>query len=223
MFIVDEGHFWRYLKAVDRSQVNGHGAMSELYDGGGEGDSPAFLYLVSALKGLNDPLDPTQGSWGNMFTPMSKPFPGNYYQTCGMDNGEIERWIEDATNSFMARLQWSVKDPGEVNRPPVAVLNGDSGNSIIRLTVNPGEQIQLDAAGSYDPSGEEIYFKWFQYIEADSYPGSIHIENASSAKQVFEVPIDAAGSEIHLVLEVRDYGAPELVSYRRVILQVESR
>lgn len=223
MFIVDEDHFWRYLKAVDRSQVNGYGPMSELYDGGGEGDTPAFLYLVSAMKGLNDPLDPTQGSWGNMFTPMEKPFPENYFQTCGMDNGEIERWIEDATNSFMARLQWLVKDPGEVNRAPVAVLNGDSGNSVIRMAVQPAERIQLDAAGSYDPLGGDIHFNWFQYAEADSYPEAVQIENASSAKQVFEVPSDAADTDIHLVLEVRDHGDPELVSYRRVILQVNTR
>lgn len=90
------------------------------------------------------------------------------------------------------------------------------------MTVKAGERIELDAAGSHDPSGDEIHFNWFQYAEADSYPGSVHIENASSPKQVLDVPSDAAGTNIHIVLEVKDHGSPELVSYRRVILQVTS-
>lgn len=220
IFMVDEGHFWRYLNAVERSQVNGHGPLSELYDGGGEGDTPSFLYLISALKGLNDPFDPTQGSWGSMFTSMGNSFPDNYYQTCGVKNNELERWIEDATNSFMARLQWSVKDTESVNYAPVAVLNGDTGNSVIQRSVKPGEQIRLDASDSYDLSGDEIHFNWFQYEEADSYRGSVQITDKSSPMTVMEVPGDAAGFDIHLILEVRDDGEPELISYRRLILQV---
>ncbi len=36
-----------------------------------EGDSPAFLWLVSANRGLNNPDDPTQESWGGQFRRMA--------------------------------------------------------------------------------------------------------------------------------------------------------
>ena len=32
-----------------------------------EGDSPSFLHLASALRGLNDPEQPNQPGWGGRF------------------------------------------------------------------------------------------------------------------------------------------------------------
>jgi hypothetical protein len=219
IFMADEGHFWKYLDAVDRSRVNGHGPLSDLYDGGGEGDTPSFLNLVSAIKGLNDPIDPTHGSWGNMFHPMGGNYPDGYFSTCPGDRNELERWIPDATNSFMARLQWSVKGPEDVNRAPVAVLNGDKSNRVMRISAEPGGTVELDASGSYDPNGGEVRINWFHYVEADTWPEKISIENPASATQTIRIPDDLSGREIHIVLEVRDNGEPQLASYRRVILK----
>jgi hypothetical protein len=69
--LYDYGHFWYYVgssepgyqRPVSSNQVNGHGPMSDIYDDGGEGDTPAFLYILSSIFGLNDINDPTQGSW----------------------------------------------------------------------------------------------------------------------------------------------------------------
>jgi hypothetical protein len=230
MALHDNGHFWYYVwsndpdyqKPVTSQMVNGHGPMSDIYDDGGEGDTPSYLYLLSSVFGLNDPLDPTQGSWGSMFRPMGGSFSENYYTTCDIDQNELIRWIPDATNSFMNRLQWSVKEPGEVNREPVAVVNGDRSNRIIRLQVNPGRVISLDASGSFDPDGDEITFHWFRYDAADSYSGEVEINDQENAVQQITIPQDLETANIHIVLEIMDDGDPQLVSYRRVIIEAEN-
>ena len=54
--------------------INNHGPLCAIYPpkamgGPGviEGDSPAFMYLVSANRGINDPEYPTQPSWGGQY------------------------------------------------------------------------------------------------------------------------------------------------------------
>jgi hypothetical protein len=225
----DNGHFWHYVwssepdyqKPVTPQMVNGHGPMSEIYDDGGEGDTPAFLYLISSMLGLNDHLDPTQGSWGSMFKPMGGSFPERYYYTCDVPREELVRWIPAATNSFMNRLRWSVKEPGEVNREPVAEINGDASNRIIRIQANPGDVIPLDASGSFDPDGDELAFHWYRYKEADNYNGELVISSPAGDRQQIIVPEDLGSANIHLVLEVTDSGEPQLVTYRRVIIETK--
>jgi hypothetical protein len=214
----DAGHFWRYIKVMKESEVNGHGPMSEHYDHGGEGDTPAFLYLLSAVFGLNDPLDPTQGSWGSRFKPMGTDFPAGYYHTCNVDKNELERWVPAAKNNFLNRLQYSIKNPDEVNHEPVAVINNDTSNKIINIKAHPGKIVNLNGNGSRDPDGDEISYRWLFYKEASSYSGEINLNNPSSAVQEITIPKDIKDKNIHIVLEVKDNGSPELVSYRRVIL-----
>ena len=217
--LLDEGHFWKYISVMKQNEVNGHGPMSNLYDHGGEGDTPAFLYLISAALGLNDPTDPTMGSWGTMFKKMQGPFPTNYFSTCKVDVNELMRWVPDVKNSFMNRLGWSIKEPSEANHEPFAIIGKDHGNQIIRMKVKPGATIQLDATGSFDPDGDQLDIKWFVYETAGTYAGKVLPESGASPVLNFKVPKDLEDKEIHLVLEVRDNGTPSLVSYRRVILQ----
>ena len=227
--LYDNGHFWYYVwdndpewkKPLTANDVNGHGPMSDIYDDGGEGDTPAFLYILSSKFGLNDHSDPTQGSWGSMFKPMGGSFPDNYYSTCNVNRNELVRWIPAATTSFKNRLLWSVKEPGDVNREPVAVINGDPSNRIIRLKANPGDVVSLDASGSFDPDGDELAFHWFRYEAADSYNGTLEIGDPANALQQITVPDDMGNANIHMVLEVTDNGKPQLVTYRRVILEVQ--
>lgn len=230
MALHENGHFWYYVwsddpdyqRPVTSRMVNGHGPMSDIYDDGGEGDTPSYLYLLSSVFGLNDHHDPTHGSWGSMFRPMGGSFSENYYTTCDIDQSELIRWIPAATNSFMNRLQWSVKEPGEVNREPVAVVNDDSSNRILRKTGRPGDIISLDASGSFDPDGDELSFHWFRYDEADSYTGDVEIIDQKNDVQQITIPDDLGSTNIHIVLELKDDGDPQLVTYRRVIIEAEN-
>lgn len=228
--LFDNGHFWYYVwsgepdykKPLSAKDVNGHGPMSDIYDDGGEGDTPSYLYLLSSVFGLNDHNDPTHGSWGSMFKPMGSSFPDNYYSTCEVDRNELVRWVPAATNSFKNRLLWSVKDPGEVNREPVAAINDDASNSIISLKGKPGETLTLDASASSDPDGDKLAFNWFRYDAADSYSGDFAISDPASPVLTIVIPTDINSTNIHIVLEVKDNGYPPLVSYRRIIILAEN-
>jgi len=217
----DTGHFWEYIKVMKQSEVNGNGPMSALYDHGGEGDTPAFLYLLSAKLGLNDPLDPAQGSWGSRFVPMGEAFPQGYYHTCQVNKTELSRWIPEVKNSFLNRLQYSRKNPEEVNHEPIVALNGDRSREVLSLKDKPGQEIELRTEGTYDPDRDTLTYRWFYYKEASDYLGDFPISPSPAANHTFRIPIDLGDKKIHLVLEVKDSGTPSLVAYRRVVLSVK--
>ncbi len=221
----DGGHFWQYccprqpnVKPTLPEEVNGHGPMSELYDNGGEGDTPSFLYLISAALGLNDPQQPEQGSWGGLFQPMGEQFPEGYYHTCGVDVYQLMRWKEAVQNSFMNRLDYSLKDAKAVNHEPQPVVNSDQTNQIIRMAVKPGEEVLLDASASTDPDGDKLSYSWFYYPEASSYTGNFSLKSTDKPIQQLIVPQDIQGLDLHIILEVKDSGLPSLSAYRRVVL-----
>jgi len=227
--LYDNGHFWHYVwsrdpdwkKPITSKEVNGHGPMSEIYDEGGEGDSPSFFYMLSAVFGLNDPQDPTQGSWGSLFQPMGSSFPDNYYTTCGIDQIELKRWDEAVNNSFKNRLLWSLKEAAEVNHEPIAVVNGDASGKILKIKGQPGEFISIDASASLDPDGDHLEFYWFRYELADSYAGEFLINDPEHSVQHLQIPKNIDNFDIHLILQVKDQGEPSLVSYRRVIISTQ--
>ncbi len=230
MVLFDAGHFWHYCCSDDPEweppiyshEVNGHGPMSDLYDDGGEGDTPAFLYPLSSVFGLNDPFDPTQGSWGSMFKPMDSSIGENYYHTCEVDLYELTRWIPAATNDFRNRLLWSVKDPEEVSSEPVAIINNDRTNNILHLSVETNETIALDASASYDPQGDELTFNWWVYPEAGTYDGDVSINNPNNSKALITIPDDAGkGETIHVICEVKNMAEYPITRYRRVVLKVK--
>ena len=225
----DGGHFWQYccsgdpgfVKPMLPEEVNGHGPMSSIYDNGGEGDTPSFLYLISARLGLNNPQDPTQGSWGGLFKPMGDDFPDGYYHTCGVEVEQLMRWKDVVKNSFLNRLNYSTQSPNEVNHEPVAVVNGDSSYQVLAIMAKPGETIKLDASASHDPDGQNLNFRWFYYNEASSYQQDLPIDQPHQSHQSIRVPDNLGNDKVHLILQVEDNGEPSLVTYRRVILLTE--
>ncbi|GAA4469314.1 hypothetical protein GCM10023189_56170 [Nibrella saemangeumensis] len=217
--LFDGGHFWRYITVMKPEEVNQNDVMSASYDHGGEGDTPAFLYLLSGFLGLNDPRDPTQGSWGTRFAPMGAAFPPGYYSTCGVDRKELERWIPDARNSFLARLKWATNRPTEVNHAPTPAFGKDRSNAVVYRQVVPGNVLKLDASASTDRDGDSLSYRWYPYPEASSYKNPVALENANSPVLTWKVPADLGDNDIHLILEVRDSGSPALVAYRRVVVQ----
>jgi hypothetical protein len=113
-------------------------------------------------------------------------------------------------------MDWCVKPYAEANHPPVAVLAHAPD-----LTARRGGTVNLSAAGSGDPDGDPLSFRWWHYREAGSYPGTIALHRANEPESAFTVPGDAAPAQtLHLICEVTDHGSPALTRYLRVIVTV---
>jgi hypothetical protein len=130
----------------------------------------------------------------------------------------IYRWRRAYQNDFEARMDWCVKPFDEANHNPVAVFGNDASDDFIYLTAKAGEEIELDASASFDPDNDSLLFRWYVYPEAGNYNDTLIINNQEKPKISLQVPANAQGKEIHLILELRDDGNPQLYDYRRVII-----
>jgi hypothetical protein len=206
----------------------GHGPLGAAYPATGwdparegvvEGDSPSFLYLLSAGRGLADPGQPGLGGWGGRFV---RDTPGTAHWIDAPEGGAaITRWQRAYQADFAARLDWCVRAPGEVNLPPHVVLNGERTGAVLTLDAAPGQALTLDAGGTTDPDGHALTYHWWPYAEPGSYRGHVILAPDSGPKTTFTVPADAVGTDIHLVLEVTDAGTPRLTRYRRVVVRAK--
>ncbi len=133
----------------------------------------------------------------------------------------IFRWRTDFQNDFAARMDWCVKNYSQVNHSPVVVLNGDKTTKVIYTNAQAGKSIKPSAKESYDPDEDKLTYVWWVYPEAGTYQGEVTIKRADSGNAVIEVPEDAAGKTIHVILTVRDDGSPQLTRYRRLVIQAE--
>ncbi|MDZ7723877.1 MAG: DUF1593 domain-containing protein [candidate division KSB1 bacterium] len=98
---------------VETNIINDHGPLCAIYppsamggDGVIEGDTPSFLYLVSANRGINDPKDPTQPSWGGQYVRNDST---NHYID-GPGKSSISMWSDDFQKEFMERADWCLDD-----------------------------------------------------------------------------------------------------------------
>ena len=99
-----DGHAW-----VEENLINNHGPLGAIYppkavagQGVIEGDSPAFLYLVSANRGINDPEDPTQPSWGGQYVRQGS----TKHYVDGLGGETIRKWRTDFQAEFKERADW---------------------------------------------------------------------------------------------------------------------
>jgi hypothetical protein len=212
-----------------RDVLTDHGPLGALYPINTthpqkEGDTMTFLYLVPT--GMNDPDQPAWGSWAGRYGLNPSFTERSYYWASQVDTWQgttnrdnvLLRWAEDLQNDFRARLDWCVKPVQEANHPPVVAVNGDVAQSILHLDARPGATLTLDAAASSDPDGHELVSDWFVYGEAGTYPGVVPVAGSTAAQASLTVPADAAGKTLHVILAVRDRGAPPLARYRRVVV-----
>ncbi|MEU0804160.1 nucleoside hydrolase-like domain-containing protein [Streptomyces sp. NPDC005970] len=211
----DENLRWR-PEASEENENAGY----DVHDFISEGDSPAFLHLLE-FNGLRSSEDPTFGGWGGRFTPNASgwgdtsdanPYTGNqtdrsYPQT---------RWVEDIQNDFAARADWGrASSYADANHAPKASVKQGTN-----LKAKPGSKVALRGIAS-DPDGDRVSYKWWQYTDADTYPGEVPLNHTDRPNVAFTVPADATpGSTIHLILEVRDDGSPALKHYQRVVVTV---
>jgi hypothetical protein len=89
-----------------------HGPLCAIYPHEGmgctgvcEGDSPTFLHLVSANRGINDPEDPAQPGWGGQFVCKENT---NHYVD-GPGQSSISKWREDYQQEFKERADRCIK------------------------------------------------------------------------------------------------------------------
>lgn len=214
----------------------------------GGGTTP---WLGFVDRGLFNPEKPWWGGWSGRFTREKTDNPWSRHQDVKASEQEdmpfrmfaedADRWTDPETgqvydnifapvwrwrramyNNFAARMDWSIKTFTEANHHPVAVVNGDSGDGILHYSTTAGGSYRFDASASSDPDRQALGFHWFFYPEAGTYQGELPAELPSDAVLDFAVPEDAAGGQIHLVLEVRD-DDPELPlsDYRRIVIEVE--
>jgi hypothetical protein len=207
-----------------------------------EGDTPSFLYLFP--NGLGSPDHPGYGSWGGryeLYTPHERPW---HYraetrpiwtnaidEVVGVDGqphnefyATIWRWRAAYQNEFAARMDWCVKEFAEANHPPIARLAHSS-----QLTTRREASVQLSAAGSSDPDGDALSYRWFIYREAGTYMGEPEIEHPDAREAKLTIPnADLRGAPptrtpktVHVILEVTDDGEPALTRYRRTIVNIE--
>jgi hypothetical protein len=94
---------------AEENIINNHGPLCAIYPhraAGGqgviEGDSPSFLYLVSANRGINNPDDPTQPSWGGQY--VRQPNTNHYVD--GPGGSTISKWKKDFQAEFKERAGW---------------------------------------------------------------------------------------------------------------------
>ena len=221
---------------VRRDVLTGHGPLGALYPTNTthpqkEGDTMSFLYLVPT--GMNDPEEPTWGSWAGRYGPNEefRTSPGRRYYwanqadtwkgTTDRDN-TLRRWAEHLQNDFRARLDWCVAGEfRKANHPPVPHCQGDGTGTILRLRAPAGKPYALTAAGSSDPDGAGLRYRWSVYPEPGTYGGRVAVRGENGERATLDVPADAAGGTIHVILEVTDGGEPALTRYRRILLTAE--
>ena len=100
------------LNWLNKNIRQGHGPLGAVYpptccnnpdkNGMREGDTPSYLYLVSATLGMNDPEDPTQESWGGQYVRQGNT---NHWID-GPGGSTISRWKADYQADFAKRADW---------------------------------------------------------------------------------------------------------------------
>ncbi|HYO24418.1 MAG TPA: nucleoside hydrolase-like domain-containing protein [Lacipirellulaceae bacterium] len=219
--------------------AQGHGPLGALYPKVAyimEGDTPAFLGLVD--NGLAWRDRPDYGGWGGRYghyRPYGEPRAiwtetrASRDTVTSDDNGRTEtshhatiwRWREHYQNDFAARMDWCVAaEFDQANHNPHAVLNGDSSKSAASMTAKQGETVRLSAEGSTDPDNDELAFKWWVYREAGDFPGEISLLAVEGPSTSFVAPPVKKPATVHVILEVRDAGTPNLWAYRRAIVTI---
>ena len=80
-------------------------------------------------------------------------------------------------------MQWSVTltFEGANHHPNVSVSGG------LDRTARRGEVVMLNANAT-DPDGDALTYKWWQYPEADTYPGRVTFDDPTSARSSLPRP-----------------------------------
>lgn len=116
---------------------NNHGTLCVLYPhynykgepaGVIEGDSPSFLWLLSANRGINKPDNPIQPSWGGQYEniPGTSHYGGPEYEG---PKSSISMWPNDFDTEFAERADWCLDEDVVIEDDKADVwLESECGN-----------------------------------------------------------------------------------------------
>ncbi len=223
---------------LQKNIIEGHGPLGALYPKLKfimEGDTPSFIGLVG--NGLGSPTSPSYGGWGGRYVlcqtyAETRPIWTNArgsQDTVVAENGieytsdqaTIWRWREAYQHDFAARMDWCVAEIFEAaNHNCIAAFENDTSKAVAKMNVKAGEMVKLSAAGSNDPDGDKLSYHWFVYREAGTYAGIVDIQGSDQQQASFIAPEVDQAREIHIILELKDDGEPNLYNYRRIIVTV---
>ncbi len=136
----------------------------------------------------------------------------------------IWHWRVAIWDDFKARMDWCVQPYANANHHPVVALDGDSSDAIVKVVAQPEEKLTVDASGSSDPDRDTFQYRWWIYPEAgrNPYRKRIELKGNAQTRIEFDVPIDAQGKELHLILEVWDDNTlVSLADNRRIVIDVK--
>ncbi|EFQ34538.1 uncharacterized protein GLRG_09682 [Colletotrichum graminicola M1.001] len=183
---------------------------------------------------------------GKHYSDMSDSVVGFDSKTYRSNQATIWRWRDTFQNDFAARMKWSLNpDLESTNHHPVIVVNGSRSLTPLRFEAEAGSVIELNASETYDPDGDKLTFKWWQYREPSATQWLVHYEvseleiekldpegkkikvtlpgpEKSCMDLISRQPL-SKGQLLHLILEVTDSGTPALTSYRRVLIQTTNK
>ena len=219
-----------------RTQVQGDSPLRRRYPLSKysmEGDTPTFLGLIQ--NGLNDLEHPNRGGWGGRYeygfpkqypahTPPEKfPVWTDTADTIALPDGKtvtnpfctIYRFRSAYQNDFLARLIWSEESTYQsANHHPVIADTVPK-----TLSARPGETVTICAKGSYDPDGDNLSYRWWNYREAGTFSDPVTLTGEKTDTVRLTVP--SVPGELHIILELTDNGSPSLTAYRRVSVFVQ--
>ncbi len=225
--VVDHGFVgtWNYnsqtdtYDIIDREVKNGHGALGALYPQSyvSEGDSPSFFYCLP--NGLRNYEHPTFGGWGGRYEPIeSDPSVFLDAHDAGSCKQSQVRWIRDVNADFMARLDWCVASEfGQANHAPILKVNTD-----INISVNSGEEFELNVEGTEDPDGDLVDLYWWVYQEAGTFKGNFPVRYQEGYTLKATAPKVEKTETIHIIVEASDFPStgPSLKAYQRFVITV---
>jgi xylan 1,4-beta-xylosidase len=100
------------LTWLDTNIRRNHGPLGAIYppaamgvDGLKEGDSPSFMYLVSAAHGMNNPENPGQESWGGQYIRSGT----TSHWIDGPGTISISKWKSQYQAEFAQRADWMTR------------------------------------------------------------------------------------------------------------------
>jgi len=101
------------LNWTEKNIRNDHGPLGAAYPRSGgdpktpgvwEGDTPSFLHLISATRGINNPENPEQGGWGGKFI-RPDPIKKHWYDD-PIGTKAVYMWRNDVQKEFEERADW---------------------------------------------------------------------------------------------------------------------